>query len=258
MSKLKTTRKAALRIIIAAIIIILLTFGGLVAHNLLHVSHSLHSISEYEEMYPNLNIKDYSEDIMLLSPKSSHDTDTGILFYPGATVETTAYIPFLAELCNQGYTCYVFKMPFNLALFAPDRANEIIDTVTVHDYWYISGHSAGGAAATMYAKNYPEKINGVIVISSTTRADISTVPAPLVSVYGELDTVIGSSYNKNLSHNPKDTEIYCIEGANHANFGDYGKQMLDTEATISPDEQRKDAALYITDWIERKKHDKFQ
>ena len=46
--------------------------------------------------------------LMFESPNSKK----GIVFYPGAKVEYTAYEPLMASMCENGYTCFLVKMPF--------------------------------------------------------------------------------------------------------------------------------------------------
>ena len=44
-------------------------------------------------------------------------------------------------------------------------------------------------------------------------------------------------YNKSISNFPNNYEEIVIEGGNHSNFGDYGQQRGDGEASISNNEQ---------------------
>ncbi|MBS5417627.1 hypothetical protein C7U55_03425 [Faecalibacillus faecis] len=39
----------------------------------------------------------------------------GIIFYPGAKVENTAYLPLLEQLERKGYSCYLVNKPFKMA-----------------------------------------------------------------------------------------------------------------------------------------------
>lgn len=70
-------------------------------------------------------------------------TENALIFYPGAGVEYTAYIPLLCEIAENGIDVFLVKMPFNLAFFGINRASGIISSFD-YSRWYISGHSLGG------------------------------------------------------------------------------------------------------------------
>ena len=56
-------------------------------------------------------------------------------------------------------------------------------------------------------------------------------------------------YNKNISNFPTNYKEVIIEGGNHSNFGDYGHQRGDGEATISNEEQINITKQEIMDFI---------
>ncbi|MBQ0041060.1 MAG: hypothetical protein KBS56_03440 [Clostridiales bacterium] len=245
--------KTVKRIIIAAVCMLLvaaLVCGGLVIRNYTHVSYALHSLDEYRQMYLDVNIEELDNDIIRYSPKKDA-SGIGIAFYPGCTVEYYAYSPLLAELAEEGYIVYLFEMPHNVATSAPERANEIIGQDSDVTKWYISGHSAGGVGAEMYLVENADKVDGAVIFASSAKEDMTGIDVPMITVYGSRDTVVGKSLQRRIVNNPPDTEMFCIEGANHAQFGDYGKQTFDSDATISDEEQRKQAVAYVTDWISR-------
>lgn len=245
--------KTKKRIIIVAVCLLLaaaLVCGGLVIRNFTHVSYAMHSLDEYRQMYPDVTIEELDNDIIKYSPNKDA-SEIGIAFYPGCTVEYFAYSPLLAELAEEGYTVYLFEMPHNVATMAPKRADEIIGKDSDVKKWYISGHSAGGVAAEMYLVDNADKIDGAIIFSSSAKEDMTGVDVPMITVYGSMDKLVGKSIQRKVGNNPPDTEMYCIEGANHAQFGDYGKQIFDPYADISDEEQRKQALSYVTDWISR-------
>ncbi len=84
---------------------------------------------------------------------------------------------------------------------------------------------------------------------------VETSYIPMLSVYGGNDGVLNKDrYDKCKEKNSKDFEEHIIAGANHAQFGDYGKQPRDYEASISAEDQQKRTAGIILDWLERKKN----
>ena len=161
-----------------------------------------------------------------------------LVFYPGAKVEETAYAPFLHLLAERGMDACLVKMPFHLAIFGANRANDLIAR---HDYanWYIGGHSLGGAMAANYAAKHPDKIEGLVLLAA-----YSSKPLPedlsVLSVYGSEDGVLNrNKYEENKANLPADYQEIEIAGGNHAQFGSYGKQRGDGTASISAEEQQK-------------------
>ena len=53
----------------------------------------------------------------MIYPDIENDQDIGFIFYPGAKVEASAYMPLLIQLAAQGITSVLVEMPFNLAVF---------------------------------------------------------------------------------------------------------------------------------------------
>ena len=75
---------------------------------------------------------------------------------------------------------------------------------------------------------------------------------PVLSVFGDTDGVLNKAlYEARKEWSPKDFEEHILPGANHAGFGDYGKQPRDNDATISAEEQRAKTAEIILDWLDR-------
>lgn len=72
-----------------------------------------------------------------------------------------------------------------------------------------------------------------------------------LSIVGSKDNVINrKNYEKNKSKAPEDAIYKILEGGNHANYGDYGKQEGDGEATINREEQIKQTALWIEEFCQ--------
>ena len=64
------------------------------------------------------------DDLTILSP--SYPTDTAIIFSPGATVEASASLPLLNQLRQTGLTCILVEMPFPLAIFDVNAAEDVM------------------------------------------------------------------------------------------------------------------------------------
>ena len=98
------------------------------------------------------------DDLTVFSP--SYPTDTGLIFYPGAKVEGAAYLPLLDQLRQTGLTCVLVEMPFRLAIFDADAAEDVMAQFPDIEHWYIAGHSLGGAVASQFAADHPNEIDG--------------------------------------------------------------------------------------------------
>lgn len=185
------------------------------------------------------------DNLTIISP--SVPSDVGIIFYPGAKVEAISYIPLLQKLKNQGYTCVLVKMPLNMAIFDANAADKVFDKLPDIKSWYIAGHSMGGAMASDYASNHQNKVEGLLLMGAYIYGDYP--PEKALTIYG--------TFNSNLEKDINYTEnIVKIEGGNHAQFGNYGKQKGDPDATISAEDQQNITVTAIVDFIESNEEDR--
>ncbi len=181
------------------------------------------------------------DDLVVLTP--TIPTDTALIFYPGAKVEYIAYLPILEKIKDStGITCIVVKMPFNMAIFDADAADSIIAQFPEYDNWYIAGHSMGGAMASDYASKNQDKLQGLILLGAYIYGDYPVENA--LTIYGSFNTSVADKidYTEN---------IIVIEGGNHAQFGNYGKQKGDLDATITSDAQQDLAVEAIKTFLKR-------
>lgn len=179
--------------------------------------------------------------IMVFYPDSVKDNGTGLIFYPGGKVEPTAYVPLLTKLSQNGITCVLVKMPFNLAVFDVGAADSVYGKFPDIKNWYIGGHSLGGAMASSYVGNNSDKVRGLILLGAypVNHSDI-----PTLAIYGSEDIALDKT---KLAGTENKLEI---QGGNHAYFGDYGEQKGDGTASISRDEQQALAVDAIVKFIQ--------
>lgn len=168
------------------------------------------------------------DNLTILSP--SYQSDTAIIFYPGAKVETEAYLPLLDQIRQIGITCILVDMPFHMAIFDSDAAEDVMTQFPEIEHWYLVGHSMGGAMASKFAAEHPDEVDGLILMGAYIYGD-----------YPDEDTLtIYGSLNQSVEDHIDYTEnIVEIEGGNHAQFGNYGLQKGDPPAEISSEEQQK-------------------
>lgn len=165
-------------------------------------------------------------DITVLS--ADDYTDTAIIFYLGAKAEANAYLPLLDELRDTGITCILVQMPFNLAILDYNAAEYIIEEFPKVEHWYIAGHSMGGAMASKFASDNPERVDRLILMGAYIYGDYPLEKT--LTIYGTLDGLAAEDIDYTINTVP-------IEGGNHAQFGYYGFQEGDLPATISTREQ---------------------
>ena len=169
------------------------------------------------------------DNLTVLTP--SYPTDTALIFYPGAKVEASAYLPLLDQLRRT-------------AIFDADAAGEVMEQFPEVKHWYIAGHSMGGAMASQYAAGHPVRVEGLILLGAYLYGDYP--PADTLTVYGSLNQSVEDKidYTENVVE---------IQGGNHAQFGNYGPQKGDTPAAISAEEQQAQTVEAVADFIARRR-----
>ena len=200
-------------------------------------------------------IKDKDMDLREIGHKKMefvprHPTSTGIIFYPGAKVEYTAYRPLMASLADQGYTCVLAGMPFNLAFFGADKADGISERYPNIRYWYMMGHSVGGVVASQYITKHLGDYDGLIMLGAYPDRDLSESSLSYLSIYGSEDRVLNTSkYNDAKSKWPSNNKEYVINGGCHAGFAMYGTQKGDGTPSITTEEQIDITTSVIVDFL---------
>lgn len=166
---------------------------------------------------------------------------TGFIFYPGGRVDYRAYAPLMREIAVGGYAVYLVKMPLSLAVFGVDRADVVIAANPDISTWYIGGHSLGGAMAASYVYNKPTAVQGLVLWAAypAESNDLSQSGFSVLSIIANRDGVATLEKLKAAApFLPANTMWVEIDGGNHAQFGSYGPQMGDLEATTSAKDQQ--------------------
>ncbi len=190
--------------------------------------------------------------ILAYEPTKITDETIGLIFYPGAKVEFTAYAPLLQHLAQEGIACYDIHMPGNMAILNISAANDIVSEHPQISHWYIAGHSLGGASAAMYLQDPNTSFDGLIFLAAFSSVDLSSKDIRVLSIYGENDQVLDlAKYQEYKNNLPSDITEYIIAGGCHAYFGDYGKQEGDGTPTITADQQQDITAQQIIAWLRK-------
>ena len=131
------------KILITLSIILILCVGGFG----FYVNDYYHAQGDALEILNHQEVKQVNSNLITLTPQKT--SDVGIIFYPGAKVENTAYLPLLEQLEKKGYNCYLVNMPFKMAIFNKNAANKIIE-----NYPNIKAYEINGEENTKIAYKY--------------------------------------------------------------------------------------------------------
>jgi hypothetical protein len=91
---------------------------------------------------------------------------TGFIFYPGGRVDYRAYAPVLRMIAEQGYLVALVPAPLNLAFFDINAAAPVLSQHPEIKHWVVSGHSLGGVAASVFAKDHLSALDGLVFFAS--------------------------------------------------------------------------------------------
>lgn len=163
-----------------------------------------------------------------------------IIFYPGAKVESKAYIPLLNKIRQKGILCILVDMPLRMAIFDINAAQRIFPKFPEIKHWYMAGHSMGGAMASDFAAKHVDDIDGLILLGAYVYGNYSLENT--LTIYGSRDGLVAEDIDYTVN-------TVVIEGGNHAQFGNYGVQKGDLPATISAEEQQERTVLEIKKFI---------
>jgi predicted alpha/beta-hydrolase family hydrolase len=133
------------------------------------------------------------------------------------------------------------KMPLNLAVLNPNKAEEIIAAHPKIEHWAVGGHSLGGAMAAKFVDDLPGAADSLVLWAAYPANNSSLRDQPglkVLSIYGSLDAL--ATPEKILSASsilPANTSWVEIQGGNHAQFGSYGSQPGDNLPLLVPEDQ---------------------
>lgn len=163
--------------------------------------------------------------------------DTAIIFIPGGRVQYLSYAKLMYKLAENGQDTFLLAVPLNLAFLDINGPKKIMEKYN-YENWYISGHSLGGVAASLYAVDNPENITGIISFASYPTKKLPS-NMEYIAFYGSEDKVLNlEKYNESKKYLPNDYKEYIIDGGNHSGFANYGNQKKDGKAKISSEEQQ--------------------
>lgn len=164
------------------------------------------------------------------------EATTGLVVYPGGRIEPEAYAPVARRIAEAGFLVVVPEMPLDFAVFAPSRANDVIEAHPEIEHWVVGGHSLGGAMAATFTE-LSLGVDGLVMWAAypAGSVDLSGRDIASVALLGTEDGLVDADEVEGAtSRMPEGYLVIPIDGGNHAQFGDYGPQRGDGEATITP------------------------
>jgi flagellar basal body-associated protein FliL len=236
------------RLILLVILIVVIVAAASFAYYVSDYYHADSTATAALKSTQSYTVTD-TDDSITFTPTRNKST-TGIIFYPGAKVQPEAYSVIASKLAENGYTTIIVKMPFNLAFFGVNKADDVIAKYPEINSWVIMGHSLGGVFASDYAVNHQDKIEGVIYLAAYPSTNASNATFKALSIRGSRDNLTTiQDIDENKDKFPANTTFVTISGGNHYNFGDYGPQAGDNNSTITREQQQNETVSYILEFL---------
>ncbi|MEV8251968.1 alpha/beta hydrolase [Microbacterium sp. NPDC076768] len=240
----KPGRRIWKRVLWGVAIVLALLIGGFIAWTQIGVMQAdpeqLASVRENSA----ITVTDAEEGIVL-SPAGG-ESDTGLVFIPGAKVDPWAYAAILQGLAEDGTTVVITRPWLNLAFFDPRGLDAFTSAASDVSVWGVGGHSLGGVRACQLSAD----ADALVLFASYCANDLSSSGLPVLSLAGSED---GLSTPEKVADArdqlPADAQMVEIEGAAHASFGDYGVQSGDGTPTISTEEMHAEVTQLTTDFF---------
>jgi len=235
--------------LIGSAVLLLMAVGGWVVRMVWGSSPAEAAVEPYLQSTEQVTVV---EDEWISFQPAAQTPTVGFIFYPGANVDHLAYAPPLHQIAAQGFLVVDVSMPLDLAVLAPNKAQDVIEAYPEIQTWIIGGHSLGGAMAARFIDTHPGSSAGLVLWAayppdSNSLADTSL---PVLSIYGTKDGVSSPGrIERRFDLLPEDTLYLVLEGANHAQFGFYGTQNRDQTAQISREEQQAQMIAATVDFL---------
>ncbi|MBK8419939.1 alpha/beta hydrolase [Candidatus Villigracilis saccharophilus] len=180
---------------------------------------------------------------------ASLQPETGFIFYPGGRVDYRSYAAPLRRIAEQGYLVVLVPVRLNLAFFDINAAQPIFEKHPEIAHWVTGGHSLGGVASALFAKDNPE-IEGIIFWASYPADDsLKNSDLKMLSIYGTKDMAGMEKFDETKPFLVSNANYVVIDGGNHAQFGDYGSQPGDNEAEISRADQQSQVVSAVVSFL---------
>jgi pimeloyl-ACP methyl ester carboxylesterase len=229
----------ALKYLLGTVIVLALLVGGYWAWGQKNLAKP--TAQALAALVSDSQVRVEDDDWLVFSPASAAAT-TGVIFYPGANCDVRGYAPIFRKLAAAGYLVVDVRMPFNFAIYAPDRADAVRAAFPEVRRWVMMGHSMGGAMAGYYAYHHSADLAGLVVWDSypPESNDLSESGLPIWHIHRALaDGSPPEKFTRMRHLYPADSQWVPIRGGIHMYFGSFdgGGYVDQWKPTISRDEQ---------------------
>lgn len=198
--------------------------------------YSMDSYNPLDEMYQTIEdmispferIEDFDEIKYKVDQPKKH-----ILIIPGGKVEPESYEYLATSFAINSYDVTIVKPLFNLAILTPNYFDKFlsnsIDNVVI-------GHSLGGTVGSMISSTNI-LVSYVVFLASYPIQDVSHKQVLVMTAENDL-ILDEEKIEENNAYLPENYRNTLIPGGNHAQFGWYGEQKGDGQATIDTKTQQ--------------------
>lgn len=237
--------KTIKRIVLGLLSVLLLISIGFVVWAETPLGPSPEALAALES---DANVTVTSGDFITFEPVGVKPT-TAFIFYPGGRVDDRSYAAPLHAIAAQGYLVVLVPVRLNLAFFDINAGAPVLTQHPEIEHWVVGGHSLGGVASALFAKDQPQ-IEGIVFWASYPADDsLRNSDLKMLSIYGTNDMAGMAKFDEARPLLVSDAEYVVIDGGNHAQFGDYGPQPGDHEATISRSDQQAQVVQATSDFL---------
>ncbi len=223
----------------ATLLLLLLGLGGFWIWGQVNLAAASPAALAALNAEPAVSVND--ETWVVFKPKHASPR-TGVIFYPGANCDPRGYAPVFTRIAKAGYLVVDVPMPFNFAIFGPDKARKVMESYPDIKQWIIMGHSMGGAMASTFADHHTESLAGVILWDSypPTPNDLSQSGLNVWHIHrARADGSPPEKFSAMRTLFPADSRWVPIPGGIHMNFGSFdgGGYEEEWEPGITQQEQ---------------------
>lgn len=239
-------RKKKLKFFTRLVSSIVVSFLLIISISLAYLSRYYHADSKEMELDEHVHTEKIDGGYYVNGPGN----DTALIFYPGAKIEAISYLPLMTTLADRGVDCFLADMPFRMAFLKADQGEKFMKNYS-YEHWAVAGHSMGGVVVSSFASDHVDEIETVFLLASYPNNDLED-SLSLYSIYGSEDGCLGKDAYEGAKKNwPDDSHEFVLEGGNHAQYGNYGNQAGDGEASMSREEQQERTAEIILEALKK-------
>ncbi|MEJ2137860.1 MAG: alpha/beta hydrolase [Gammaproteobacteria bacterium] len=179
----------------------------------------------------------------------------GFIFYPGGECDERGYAELMHAIAAKGYLVVLVPMPLQLAVLAPDKAEDVMEAFPDIQSWAIGGHSLGGAMAARFVYKHPGRIDGLLFWDAypPKTDDISERNLAVTLIHRSGDDGEPPDYYAEYKHLlPAAMEYRPLPGAVHINFGRFipaARFQTELPPKLDIDSQHQLIIRYTTEFL---------